>query len=147
MNISVESLFGGLFDKPKPKDKPPRPNLPPDYEEALKSHVDKLISDNNVVVFTTTTCPWCKVTEQSLETMNVEYKKVNLNTYTAAENDVTILGPLMHKYVVEMTGLKTVPNIVVKNDMIGGNSSLTAKMESGELKQIFDKYQIVHSLA
>lgn len=142
-------MFGGLglFEKPKPKGKPPRPNLPPDYEDALRKHVEKLVSENNVVVFSTTTCPWCKVTEQSLETNNVQYTKINLNTYVAAENDVKILGPLMHKYVVELTGIKTVPNIVIKNDLIGGNSSLTEKIESGELKQILDKYQISHSLA
>lgn len=144
--MNLTSLFGGLFKK-EAKKKPPRPNLPPDYEEALKKHVDKILADNEVVIFSTTTCPYCVVSEETLSSYNVNYKKINLNTYSEMDDEFLMLGPLMHKYVVDITGLRTVPNIVVKKDLIGGNSQLNAKVESGEFKQILDKYEIAHSLA
>ena len=121
--------------------------MPPDYEEALKKHVDKLIDENEVVIFSTTTCPWCVVAETTLSDHLISHKKINLNTYAEQEGEFVMLGPLMHQYVVDLTGRRTVPNIVVKQDLIGGNTDLNAKVESGELKQILDKYQIANSLA
>ena len=58
-----------------------------------------------------------------------------------------MLGPLMHKYIVEITGRKTVPNIICKSDLIGGSKQLTEKLESGELKEVLDKNEISHSIA
>ena len=90
------------------------PDVPPEYEQALRNHLDKLIKNNEVVVFATTTCRHCSITEDVLSHHKVSYKKINLNNYMEMEGEFVMLGPLLSKYVKELTGLRTVPNIIVK---------------------------------
>lgn len=90
------------------------PDVPPEYEQALRHHLDKLIKNNEVVVFASTTCKYCNITEDVLSQHKVSYKKINLNNYMEMEGEFVMLGPLLFKYVKELTGRRTVPNIIVK---------------------------------
>ena len=113
------------------KKKLKRPKLPEEYEVAIKTHVDRIIDENDVVMFCINTCPHCDKSEATFKKNNVGVTKINLNTYSYQCGEYEILGPLMHKYVKQKTGIKTVPNIIVKNDMIGGNKQLNQSIETG----------------
>lgn len=134
---------GKMFDeKLMQKSKNRRPKLPQLYELTLKAHYQKLVNDNDVVIFTTTTCPFNRIAEQSLVDSKIQFKTVHLNTYFEQDGGYNIIGSLLHKHVVEATGSNQVPNIVIKNHNVGGNSALRHKLANGELKQILDKCQI-----
>lgn len=125
-NISLDQFINSLVGKKKKKGGmlSNLPDMPPEQEEAVKKHFNDLLKNNDVVIFSTTTCPWCTVSEETLQKNNIQYKKINYNNYLAYEGDHMVIGPLMYKYALEYTGLKTVPNIIVKEKSIGGNTAL-----------------------
>lgn len=137
-----------MVKPPKPEQKK-RPKLPQEYEDALKAHVDKLIYGNKLVMFCTSWCPYGHLAEKQLKKHGIEFTRINLNTYCEMEGEYEMLGPLLHKYIVERTGLKTVPNMMIKDYLIGGNGSLTKKLntsESKDFKIMLDKYQVPHNM-
>jgi len=100
----------------------------------LKQHFEKILEENDVVIFSTTTCPHTKVSEKTLSDNKIKFKTIHLNTYFEQEGKYNIIGSLMHKHVLEATGSNQVPNIMVKKHTIGGNVNLNRMIESGLLK-------------
>ena len=46
---------------------------------AVSASVDKYIADNTVMIFSFSTCPFCKNAKKLLDDMNVQYKAIELN--------------------------------------------------------------------
>lgn len=117
-NFGIEEFLGMISGKKKEKKKGGMlnnlPDIPPEHEKAIKKHFDKLLKNNDVLMFSTTTCPHCVTSGDTLSRNNIRYKKVNFNNYMEYEGDYMMLGPYLYKYAFEYTGLKSVPNIIVK---------------------------------
>lgn len=91
------------------------------------------ISANDVVIFSTTYCPHCVHTKQLFVSMNTNAKIIDLdlisNGLGPAEDSVAVK-------VYEMTGQRTVPNVFIKGNHLGGDDRVQAAARSGELERI-----------
>ncbi|MFZ5442726.1 MAG: glutaredoxin 3 [Myxococcota bacterium] len=77
----------------------------------------------DVTIYTTNYCPWCRQAEKFLESKGVPFKNV----------DVTD-DPAMREKLVELTGQKTVPQIFVGTESIGGYSDMMALHHKGQFE-------------
>lgn len=64
---------------------------------------------SQVIVYTTSYCPYCSRAKQFLKSMGVDYKEVNV------EDDEALREEMSNKY-----NWQTVPMIVVNGNFIGG---------------------------
>ena len=73
-----------------------------------------------VTVYSTMYCPYCRMAESLLDSLGVDYKKVDLT------HDRGALADLKRR-----TGMRTVPQIFVGDELIGGFDDLSALHRSG----------------
>lgn len=84
-----------------------------DYDAAaIKSKVDAYIANNPVIIFSFSTCPFCKNAKALLDDMGVSYTAVELNQVED--------GMAMRATLAEMTGRTSMPNIWIGGQGIGG---------------------------
>jgi len=86
----------------------------------------KQIADNKVMVFSKTYCPYCSKAKEALTNLGVKF--------TAYELDEQSDGAAIQAALLEITGQRTVPNIFVKGQHIGGCDNTLAAIESGKLQ-------------
>ena len=89
--------------------------------------IDNKISSNKVMVFSKSYCPHCNYTKQLLENKGVEFGLVELDNL---QNGDQVQNALRIK-----TGQRTVPNIFINGDHIGGNSDIQTLNQNGGLDQ------------
>lgn len=80
---------------------------------------------NHVVVWSKKNCAYCTRAKKLLESFNVEY--------VVHELDELPNGRAIQNQLAHLTGQKTVPNIFVNNQHIGGNDDLRDIERSGRL--------------
>jgi glutaredoxin 3 len=68
----------------------------------------------NVLIYTIPTCPYCIKAKQLLTSKNIPYIEVNL------QNE-----PVLRNKLIEKTGQKTVPQIFINDQFIGGYNELS----------------------
>ncbi|GAA6024581.1 hypothetical protein JCM11491_000286 [Sporobolomyces phaffii] len=95
---------------------------------SVKSTVDQKISASRVVVFSKSYCPYCRNAKQLLKSLDVD-----ADVYELDQMDD---GSEWQNYLAEKTGQRTVPNIFIGGQHVGGSSDLEAKNKSGELKKL-----------
>lgn len=78
-----------------------------------------------VEIYTTSYCPFCVRAKSLLQSKNIEYVEHNLD---GKESELNALK--------ERTGWRTVPQIFIDNELIGGFTELAAKDSKGELDQL-----------
>lgn len=66
--------------------------------------------------------------------INVDYKALELNDH--------LDGDAIQKTLAELTNQKTVPNIFINKQHIGGSDALKAALSSGKLKQLLKEANI-----
>ena len=88
------------------------------------------ITQNPVVIYTKTPCPFCKGAKELLNSGQVEFKEFDLLTVQG--------GSSMHSALIELSGQKSVPNIFIAQNHIGGFDKLKEKHSSGDLKKMLD---------
>ncbi|CCJ28480.1 unnamed protein product [Pneumocystis jirovecii] len=98
--------------------------------EDIMNYVESIISANKVVVFSKSYCPYCDRTKELLQNSHIDY--------TVLELDVIAQGSNIQQYLFEKTGQRTVPNIFINKEHIGGNSDIEALKNSGELARYFE---------
>lgn len=96
--------------------------------ESPKDKATKQIADNKVMVFSKTYCPYCAKAKEALSTLGVKF--------TAYELDEQSDGAAIQAALLEITGQRTVPNIFVKGQHIGGCDNTLAAIESGKLQAL-----------
>ncbi|KAK3491278.1 thioredoxin-like protein [Neurospora crassa] len=92
--------------------------------DAATQKAKQLINDNAVVVFSKSYCPYCSNTKQILDGLNAKYATYELNQ----ESD----GSDVQDALLKLTGQRTVPNIFIGKQHIGGNSDLEAVVKNGK---------------
>ncbi|KAJ1279999.1 hypothetical protein BS78_04G198600 [Paspalum vaginatum] len=85
----------------------------------------EIVASTPVVVFSKTYCPYCARVKQLLAQLGANYKAVEL--------DVESDGPELQSALAEWTGQKTVPNVFVKGERIGGGDATVAMHDGGKL--------------
>ncbi|KAK2588990.1 hypothetical protein KPH14_001839 [Odynerus spinipes] len=94
---------------------------------ATREMVDQLIASDQVVIFSKTRCPYCKMAKQVFDSLKQKYTAIELDDRDDADDIQTILG--------DMTGARTVPRVFVKGECLGGGTDIKKLYDSGELQQ------------
>ncbi|MAV92466.1 MAG: glutaredoxin 3 [Bdellovibrionaceae bacterium] len=76
-----------------------------------------------VKVYTTSYCPYCVRAKQLLSSKGIDFEEVNMDGKTDEL-----------KALKEKTGLQTVPQIFIDDELVGGFTELAAKDSRGELQ-------------
>lgn len=79
----------------------------------------------NIVIYTTRYCPYCIRAKALLDSKQVEYQEV------AVDND-----PALRQKMTQLSGRRTVPQIFIDEQSIGGCDELMVLESSGELDQL-----------
>ncbi|XP_031476328.1 glutaredoxin-like [Nymphaea colorata] len=108
--------MGGLFSSLKASPEEVKMALPKTQE---------IVSNNPVVVFSKTYCPFCTRVKQLLSKLGAEYKVVEL--------DVESDGSAVQAALLEWTGQRTVPNVFIGGNHVGGCDAVTATHNQGKL--------------
>ncbi|XP_003699811.1 uncharacterized protein LOC100880851 [Megachile rotundata] len=92
-----------------------------------KEQVQQLIASDTVVIFSKTTCPYCKMAKQVFENLQKKYTAIELDEREDGDDIQSILG--------DMTGARTVPRVFVKGECLGGGTDVKKLFDSGELQK------------
>ncbi|KAG2659873.1 glutaredoxin-like [Panicum virgatum] len=85
----------------------------------------EIVASTPVVVISKTYCPFCTRVKQLLAQLGANYKAVEL--------DVESDGSDLQSALAEWTGQRTVPNVFVKGERIGGCDATMAMHNGGKL--------------
>jgi len=105
-------------------------------DEAWGDHVKRLRQESPVIVFSKTYCQFSQRAKALLET----YKLVP--PPTIVELDTRPDGHIIQNILARLTGRRTVPNVLLHGESIGGSDDLHALHESGELKELFTSQDV-----
>lgn len=86
------------------------------------------IGSADVVVFSKTYCPFCTATKNLMNDLDINAKVIELDE---VDNGAAIQDALK-----SLTGQKTVPNVFIKGDHLGGNDVTQAAAKSGKLQKL-----------
>ncbi|NXO00743.1 GLRX2 protein, partial [Rhinopomastus cyanomelas] len=101
--------------------------------DAAANQIQEIISDNCVVIFSKTTCVYCKMAKKVFDGMNVNY--------TAVELDVNSNGSQFQDVLEQMTGGRTVPRVFVNGSFVGGATDIQKLHEEGKLLPLVHQCQ------
>ncbi len=79
-----------------------------------------------IIIYTTPICPYCVRAKQLLANKEVEYKEIDISA------DMSLRDEMIEK----SGGKRTVPQIFINNNYIGGFDDLSALDRKGELDKI-----------
>ena len=85
----------------------------------------ELVSSNTVVVFSKSNCPYCVTVKKLFTQLGVDFKAIELDQ----ESD----GSELQAALKEWTGQKTVPNVFIGGNHIGGCDATQALHNQGKL--------------
>lgn len=86
---------------------------------AAKTKAEQIIDENAVAVFSKSYCPYCRATKSLLTELGAKFYTIEL--------DQVDDGAAIQDALEEISGQRSVPNIYIKKQHIGGNSDLQAK--------------------
>lgn len=91
-----------------------------------KSKVQALIKNKPIFIASKTYCPYCTKTKATVSSITKDAYILELDT----ESD----GAEIQEALYEITGQRTVPNVFIAGEHIGGNSDLQALNSQGKLE-------------
>ncbi|MEB5476985.1 glutaredoxin 3 [Acinetobacter sp. ESL0695] len=80
----------------------------------------------NVVIYSTTVCPYCVRAKQLLERKGISYKEINLSNE----------APEVRVELMQRTNHRTVPQIFINDQFIGGFDQLYALDRESKLDEL-----------
>jgi len=96
---------------------------------SVSDSINSLIKENDVVVFSKSYCPFCGRTKSLFaDVLKVDAKVLELDKMSDGDEYQSAL--------LTMTGQKTVPNVFVKGQHVGGNDATQAANKDGKLKEM-----------
>ncbi|KAG7400912.1 Glutaredoxin-2, mitochondrial [Phytophthora boehmeriae] len=100
-------------------------------ETAALEFVDRVTSENGVTVFSKSYCPYCNLAKSVLDEAGVKYHVVELDQ----KSDVPTRSDIQNA-LATATGRRTVPNVFIKKESIGGGTDVQALFQSGKLTEM-----------
>lgn len=79
----------------------------------------------DVVVYTTSPCSWCARVKMLLRSKGIEFREVNL-----------VHDPRGFQELAERTGMMSLPQVVIDEELVGGYKDCVAADESGRLAKL-----------
>ena len=90
----------------------------PSLEERIKAD----IAGSTVVIYSKTHCPFCRKTKALFEQLDVSYTAIELNEVDE--------GQELQAALAAFTGQRTVPNVFINGQHLGGNDGTIAPLPS-----------------
>uniref|UniRef100_A0A8C4QC28 Glutaredoxin-2, mitochondrial n=1 Tax=Eptatretus burgeri TaxID=7764 RepID=A0A8C4QC28_EPTBU len=87
--------------------------------------IENVISNNCVVIFSKSSCPFCVMANRVFEELGSSYATVELD----CRDD----GPALQQVLIGRTGMRTVPQVFVNGNLIGGGSETKRLYAEGKL--------------
>jgi glutaredoxin 3 len=81
-----------------------------------------------VVIYTTQWCGYCAAARELLRSKGVEFEDIDVDT-----------DPARRQEMIEKSGNKTVPQIFIGDESIGGFTDLAALEEQGQLDKLLSQ--------
>mmetsp|Transcript_23316 Transcript_23316/g.57385 ORF Transcript_23316/g.57385 Transcript_23316/m.57385 type:complete len:152 (+) Transcript_23316:76-531(+) len=97
--------------------------------EAQTKFAKSEIESNDVVVFSKSYCPFCLKTKELFESLDVEFTVHELD-------EMGDDGPALQHALLQMSGQKSVPNVFIKGEHLGGNDDTQAAAKEGKLQEM-----------
>ncbi|KDR85923.1 hypothetical protein GALMADRAFT_235091 [Galerina marginata CBS 339.88] len=94
---------------------------------SVKQVVEDAIADNKVAIFSKSWCPYCKKVKALF---NAEFPDVKATIYELDERED---GAAIQDYLYQKTGQRTVPNVFINKEHIGGSDDTAAAFKGGKL--------------
>ncbi|KAJ7020174.1 glutaredoxin, partial [Mycena alexandri] len=88
------------------------------------------ITENKIMIFSKTTCPYCRKAKALFA------EKFPGETPVVFELNERDDGADIQAYLANKTGQRTVPNIFINKQHVGGNDDTQAAFKSGKLKEL-----------
>ncbi|KAG8919703.1 glutaredoxin, partial [Tulasnella sp. 417] len=88
---------------------------------AVKEVVEDAIANHKVAIFSKTYCPYCRRAKELIKSFDLPEGEVEI-----VEIDIRDDGSAIQEYLKEKTGQRTVPNIFINKEHIGGSDDLAA---------------------
>mmetsp|Transcript_35133 Transcript_35133/g.103985 ORF Transcript_35133/g.103985 Transcript_35133/m.103985 type:complete len:105 (-) Transcript_35133:71-385(-) len=92
--------------------------------------VQEAITQNKVVVFSKSYCPYCTKAKRALNGV------IKPSDYLVIELDERPDGDQIQDALLALTGGRSVPRVFIGGKFIGGGDDTAAKASSGELKEL-----------
>ncbi|XP_026053843.1 glutaredoxin 2 isoform X3 [Carassius auratus] len=101
---------------------------------ACSQFVQDVVSSNCVVIFSKTTCPYCKMAKNVFNEIGAAYKVVELDQH----ND----GGRLQETLAQMTGARTVPRVFINGQCIGGGTDTKQLHQQGKLLPLIEQCRL-----
>jgi len=99
---------------------------------SAKELVEKTINENFVAFFSKSYCSYCRRAKAVINELNLgEGKAVKVYELDQRED-----GEIIQEYLCQKTGQRSVPNIFINTEHIGGSDDLAAAKASGKLAKL-----------
>jgi glutaredoxin 3 len=83
---------------------------------------------SKVVVYSSANCHYCVRAKELLDSKGIQYEEIRVD-----------LDPAQRDWMIEKTGRRTVPQIFINDQPIGGCDDLYALEKSGKLEEILSR--------
>jgi len=90
--------------------------------------VEALIKNNKTVVFSKTWCPFCNKVKAALDAKFIPYHRVELDKHPE--------GELYQQLLIQISGQRTVPNVFINGNHIGGCDDTLKLDQEGKLVEL-----------
>jgi len=94
----------------------------------LEATIKTTISESKVVVFSKSWCPFCQQTKALFTELKVPFEAVEL--------DKMAEGDALQMALLEFSGQRTVPNVFINGEHLGGNDDTQRAFRSGKLQEM-----------
>ncbi|XP_066504247.1 glutaredoxin 2 isoform X2 [Hoplias malabaricus] len=92
--------------------------------------VQDVVAHNCVVIFSKTSCPYCKMAKNVFNEIGATYKVIELDEHNH--------GRQLQETLAQMTGARTVPRVFVNGKCIGGGSDTQQLHRQGKLLPLIE---------
>jgi cysteine synthase A len=136
------------FDAPPPESPAPAkaaPDTLPPVTPAAAAFVDEATAEDAgepVVIFALEWCEFCWSVRRMLAAYGIPYRTVDLDSVEYQEDD---WGGQIRAALTAKTKFKTIPQIFVGGELIGGCTDAFDAWRGGRLQQLLDKAQVAYS--
>ncbi|XP_041982343.1 glutaredoxin-C4-like [Aricia agestis] len=92
----------------------------------IQNFIKNAVSQDKVVVFSKTYCPYCKLAKDIFQKINQPMKVIEL--------DEREDGNSIQDNLASITGFRTVPQVFINGNCVGGGSDVQALHKAGKLE-------------
>jgi cysteine synthase A len=119
------------FDvRPVPAPENPAPETPPEVDPQAQDFVDDALAQAPVVLFALEWCEFCWSVRKLFQAAGIAYRSVDLDS---AALQADSMGGRIRTELLRRTGMRTIPQVFVGGELIGGCTETFDTFEDGTL--------------